>query len=77
MELEGRIQNGVVVFVGGNPLPEGALVNVVYPISKKKPPAKNGRIQLPLVHCDKPGSIDLTNQNIGEILDAEDAATRH
>ena len=79
MELEGRVENGVVVFPGGLPLPDGATVSVVYPAKSGEPqptPAKQ-RIQLPLIHSDEPGSLNLTNEKIGEILDAEDAASRY
>jgi hypothetical protein len=76
MELQGRVENGVVVFPGGFPLPDGATVSVVYPAKSGGPQsnATKQRIELPLVHSDKPGSICLTNEQIGEILDAEDAA---
>jgi hypothetical protein len=59
-------------------LPEGAVVSVVFPaIASERPPAEKRRIQLPLVHCDRPGSVHLTNTQIAEILDAEDAAPRY
>jgi hypothetical protein len=78
MEVQGRVENGVVVIVGGMLLPEGADVNVVYPIpGRARSTAEKRRIQLPLVHCHEPGGVHLTNERIEEILSAEDAAPRH
>ena len=84
MEIQGRVENGVVVFVGAVPLPDGAAVSVVYPVpSRAQPPGRaepiveKRRIELPLVHCEQPGSVHLMSERIGEILDAEDAASRH
>lgn len=75
MEIQGRVQNGLVVLDGGVSLPEGASVSVLYPVpSRAKPVVAKRRIQLPLVHCDQPGSVHLTSERIAEILDAEDAA---
>ena len=75
MEIQGRVQNGLVVLDGGVSLPEGASVSVLYPASSRaKPVVGKRRIQLPLVHCDQPGSVPLTSERIAEILDAEDAA---
>jgi hypothetical protein len=39
MEVQGRVENGVVVIVGGTPLPEGADVSVVYPAPNRYQPA--------------------------------------
>ena len=75
MEIQGRVQNGLVVLDGGVSLPEGVCVSVLYPVpSRAKPVVAKQRIQLPLVHCDQPGSVHLTGKRIAEILDAEDAA---
>jgi hypothetical protein len=77
MEITGRVQGGVVVLQQGASLPEGAFVAVVYPAPRPpKPPAAKRRIELPLVHSDRPGSVDLSGPKIAEILDAEDAAPR-
>jgi len=74
MEIQGRIQNGVVVFDDSVSLPEGAAVTVVLRI---KPvihvsPAPN-RVKFPLILSASPASVDLTNERIAEILDQEDA----
>ena len=78
MEIHGRVENGVVVLEGGSLLPDGVAVSVVYPVpSRARPVVEKRRIELPLVHCEQPGSVHLTSGQIGEILDAEDAASRH
>ena len=75
VEIQWRVQNGLVVLDGGVSLPEGASVSVLHPVpSNVKPVVAKRRIQLPLVHCDQPGSVPLTSERIAEILDAEDAA---
>lgn len=78
MEVTGRVQDGVVVLQDGVSLPEGAFVAVLFPAPHPaKPVTTKQRIQLPLVHCDQPGTVQLSGQRIAEILDAEDAASRH
>jgi len=77
MKISGRVRNGVVVFEDGSSLPEGLEVTIVCPqIVDTRASVSKCRIQLPLVYCDKPGSVHLTNERIAEILDAEDAAPR-
>ena len=77
MKILGRVQNGVVILQGRTSLPEGASVAVVYPAPQSaQPVAAKRRIELPLVHCDQPGTVHLTGEQIAEILDAEDAAAR-
>lgn len=74
MELLGHIQNGVVVLAGGSALPEGAVVTVTYRGSPTKDATeRRTRIQVPIVHTGRPGTILLTNERIAEILDDEDA----
>jgi hypothetical protein len=73
MEIRGRIRNGVVVLEGGTVLPEGAAVTVscdLAPASHK--PRKKKSVQLPLVDSDPPGTFELTNQRIAEVLQEED-----
>jgi hypothetical protein len=65
MELTGHIENGVVVFDGGTPPPEGTRVTVVPEEVRKYPP-------LPIVKSDHPGSIDLTNQMIHDLFEEEE-----
>lgn len=73
--LPGRIQNGVVVLNDGQILPEGLAVTVLFELPQDKTPAQpKGRIEFPLVKSAHPGSVHLTGELIGEILDAEDAA---
>jgi len=69
MELTGHISNGVVVFDGGTPLPEGTRVSVV-PRSVEAP--RSNYPPLPVVYGGEPGSIHLTNEMIHQILNDED-----
>jgi hypothetical protein len=73
MVVPGRVQNGVVVLKGGISLPEGAEVTVSCQTAPEKP-AKGKRVRFPLVHSEHPGTLDLTNERIAEILDEEDVA---
>lgn len=79
MEIIGRVKNGVVVLEEGPPLPEGTRVKVVPAIgpAAAKAEGRKRRIRLPLVHCDRPGSVRLTNERVAKVLSAEDAAPRH
>lgn len=73
MEILGHVQNGVVVLDGPMSLPEGAAVRVVVRSSLVTHFSKNPkRVEFPLVHSTAPGSIDLTNERIAEILEEED-----
>lgn len=76
MEVVGRVQNGVVVLEGGVSLPEGAAVRVLCgaaPAIHVSPIRKP--VKLPLVRSSVPGSVHLTNEMIGEILDEQDASS--
>lgn len=76
MVIPGRVQNGVVVLEGESVLPEGAAVTVTYtPSPTAKPGARKRRIQVPLVRTDQPGSVQLTGEQIAEILDADTYAS--
>jgi len=75
MDIPGRIQNGVVVLQTRNGLPEGAAVTVSLrssPVIRVSPIRK--RVDLPFVQSDQPGTLELTNDRIAEILEAEDVA---
>lgn len=75
MEIQGVIQNGVVVLDRSVSLPEGASVVVTYreaPVIRVAKSQK--RVEFPLIPSSEPGSIDLTNERIYEILDEEDIA---
>jgi hypothetical protein len=77
MVIKGRVRNGVVVLENGSALPEGAEVAVSYPAPiPAAPTAERKRVEFPLVRSSQPGSVLLTNERIGEILDEEDAAPR-
>ncbi len=76
MEIPGHVQNGVVVLDGPMSLPEGAAVTVIVRATPVIRVAKiQKRIEFPLVPSLNPGSIHLTNEMIGEILDQEDASS--
>ena len=54
----------------------GASVTVTYPASPEpEPTATKRRVEFPLVRSDQPGSLDLTNEQIEEILIEQDAAS--
>jgi hypothetical protein len=76
METFGHIENGVVVLDSGSTLPEGTRVFVspvpAEPVILIRPG------ELPVVLGGEPGSVNLTNERIAEILDEEDlAALKH
>jgi hypothetical protein len=74
MNATGIVQNGVIVLDGGMQLPEGTRVLVSIAPFLIKPKSSSTRVEFPLVDSVNPGSVHLTNQMIGEILDEEDAA---
>ena len=74
MTIPGRVHDGVVVLEGGSRLPEGAVVTVVYESEPADRTRERHRVQVPLVRSKHPGTLNLTNQRIAEILDEEDAA---
>lgn len=78
MIISGKVRGGVVVLEGSSQLPEGAAVTVSYQESTPGAPriAKK-RIDVPLIRGGQPGSLHLTGEQIGAILDEEDAAPRH
>lgn len=76
MEVNGRVQNGVIVLTDGVSLPEGTPVTVSYSLEATSQPApEKKRVELPLVRTGEPGSLRLTNERIAEIFDDEDVAS--
>ena len=73
MVVSGRVENGVVVFDGGVAFPEGTrvVVSQLSPVERKSQSVKKA-VELPLVSSGEPGSIHLSNEQIHEILNAED-----
>lgn len=73
MVIHGSIQNGVVVLHGGVSLPEGAAVAVVYQgtAQLQGDDKHHKRAPFPLVRSARPGSVDLTNDRIAELLDEQ------
>jgi hypothetical protein len=76
MNISGHVHNGVIVLEDASALPEGATVTVTFPaLPEIKPAEKIQRVKFPLVETGEPGTLDLTNARIAEILDEEDAAS--
>ena len=77
MEMLGRVDHGVIVPQGGQPLPEGATVRIVYePQAEKLAKKPRHRVQFPLVRTGKPGTLHLTNEMIAESFDEDDFSPR-
>ncbi len=75
MEIPGHVQNGVVVLDGTMSLPEGAAVSVIVRATPVIRVVKNqSPVEFPLVPSSNPGSVSLTSEMIGQILDDEDSA---
>ena len=76
MELNGFVQNGVIVLTGGASLPEGTPVTISCGVdaTTPSPQREKKRVQLPLVRCADPGTLHLTNAMIGEIFAEEEAS---
>jgi len=75
MEISGRVENGVVVLDGNASLPEGVAVTVRVQSPLIIRVAENQlEVEFPLIRSNAPGSVRLTNEMIGQILDEEDAA---
>ena len=73
MGIFGRVQNGVVVFDGPQTFPEGTEVIVTTRSSPAIQISKNQKpVEFPLIHSSEPGSLQLTNEMIGQIFDDED-----
>jgi hypothetical protein len=73
MEIQGVVQNGVVVLEGSVALPEGAVVTVTVRTKPEIRVAKAPqRVDFPIFPSDTPGSIPLTNERIAQILEEED-----
>ena len=78
MEVSGTVQNGVVVLPKGVALPEGLEVTVVCFAPMIPSAGSPHEITLPLIHTNEPlGSLNLTNERIAEILNAEDVLVGH
>lgn len=75
MEIQGVVQKGVVVLEASITLPEGAAKIVTY---RTAPVIRVSQhpipVVLPIFDSDQPGTIDLTNDRIAEILDQEGAS---
>lgn len=74
MTMFGHVQNGVVVPDSGTAFPEGSRVSVSLVQKPSETKAEKRRIDFPVVRSGKPGTWNLTNEQIGEILEDEDIA---
>jgi hypothetical protein len=73
MNLRGRVRNGVVVLDNPSELPEGAVVDIYYPVAPVVEAAHPGRrIHLPLVTSRQPGTKLLTSERVAELLEDDD-----
>jgi hypothetical protein len=76
MEIRGRVHNGLVVPERELPLPEGALVTVVFPVPPRTTPPDSGRrVRLPMVRSDHPGSLQLDAERVAELMDDDDVSS--
>jgi hypothetical protein len=76
MEIAGRVQSGVIVLESGAVLPEGTPVTVLCDrLRIWHKPGKKKRVAFPLVRSKHPGTLQLTNNRIAEILQKEDLAS--
>ena len=74
MKLRGRIHDGKIVLDGRPVLPDGAVVIVEIRESEVGTCAAP-EIQFPLFHSKNPGSLNLSNQRIAEILEDEELSS--
>jgi len=73
MGIFGRVQNGVVVFDGPQTYPDGTEVIVTTRSSPAIQISKYQKsVEFPLFCSSEPGSLELTNEMIGQIFDDED-----
>jgi hypothetical protein len=77
MIIPGKVINGVVVLPAGSSVPEGADVSISYDAPPQaRPDVPKKRVQVPLVHTGKPGTVNLTSERLAEILDEKDVSPR-
>ena len=73
--VQGRVHNGVVVLEDGPVLPDGIAVTVSFDMAAiLTPPNERKRVEFPLVRSTHPGSLHLTAERIGEIMEEEDVS---
>lgn len=74
MVITASVQNGVVILPEGTHIPDGAIVYVTVAGEANDAQKSGERVKLPIFPYGGPPDIDLTNAQIGEILDREDAS---
>ncbi len=73
MDIDGLVQNGVVILPGGQSLPEGTRVTLSVPLPPSKTVGKSKRrISLPLVPSAHPGTLQMTAERVAEFLEEAD-----
>ncbi len=76
MDIDGLVQNGVVVFPEGQSLPEGMRVTVSCSLPPSKTAGKTKhRISLPLVSSVSPGSLPMTAERVAELSEESDVSS--
>ncbi len=76
MDIDGLVQNGVVVLIGGQALPNGMRVTVTFPLpSSQEAGEAKRRISLPLVPSQSPGSLQMNAERVAELLEEGDVSS--
>jgi hypothetical protein len=72
MEIRGRVHNGVVLLEGQLALPDGTEVMVFCDVAPAVDGVRQKRTEFPLVHSERPGTLQLTAERGAELLEDED-----
>jgi len=76
MVIRGRVHNGTILLEGEHGLPEGAVVSVVCLREPETPEGgERKRVELPLVHSERPGSLRLTAEHVADLLEEADVSS--
>lgn len=75
MQIQGHVENGVIVLDGGAVLPEGTPVVIACALADPTTQTHGKRVKFPLVRSDEPGSINLTAERVADLLSEEDVAS--
>ena len=76
MVVEGKVRNGTVLLEDGHGLPEGATVIVSCRLAAGTSEGdERKRVELPLVHSERPGSLRLTSGQVADFLEEGDVSS--
>ncbi len=76
MVVQGRVHNGAIVLEDDHGLPEGATVTVSCHLAPGTPERiERKRVELPLVHSKRPGSLELTAEQAADFLEEGDVSS--